>query len=617
VPLSDPRVVRVFLHLRHRSLCNLDLMNHRLCCFLVAGMASVAVAGCGSPQRVEFTPPLARASLSEGARPTSIDHAPTIDARSRPEPHPNIPIGTKLTAYIGPRFVTGEEFVPEASVVVADEHGRVRALLRRLPSPNPYPTVTLPGALAVAGLHDAHVHVEGIGMAAENVDLTTVVTPEALSLRVSAFVAQHPTLPVVRGRGWDQSRFPGGAFPTWRDLEGVAGVSVLLTRVDGHAVLVNRRLLAQAGITRHSPDPAGGRILRDENGDPTGVLVDNAIDLVTPFLPPVTDADRERWLLAGLRRAADAGLVAVHDMGMSVASARVVRRLDEAGSLPVRLFVYLDGTDAGAYDFLAQQRNSERLFWMGVKLYADGALGSRGAALLEDYADEPGTRGLMLSEPAVLEQRIERVHTLGFQAAVHAIGDRANRTVIDLLSKHHVSDIRDRIEHAQVLALQDISRMYDALITASMQPTHATSDMRWAEARLGPHRLDGAYAWRRMLDAGNALAFGSDAPVEDLRPAWGIYAAVTRQDHTGSPAGGFLPNQRLTQAEALQAFSRSAAWAVNLERHTGALTPGMWFDVSLYDIDAVALTDAADPQAWLRAQAVGVVVGGVLRSTTP
>ncbi len=537
-----------------------------------------------------------------------------IDARTRPEPHPVIPIGKQLTAYIGPRFVTGEDFVPEARMVLADEFGRVRALLRAIPNPNPYKTVTLPGALAVAGLHDAHLHIEGIGQGHEDLDLTTTSSPAQLKAGVAAFAKQHPAFTLIKGRGWDQSRFPRKLFPTWRDLEGAANVPVYLTRVDGHAALLNKALLDKAGITKATLDPVGGRILRDDKGEPTGVLVDNAMDLVAAHLPAPTDADRERWLVAGLRACADAGLVAVHDMGMSVASAKMLLKLDQDGQLPVRVFVYLDGAEDAAYDFLGSVKNSEMLYFMGVKLYADGALGSRGAALLEDYADDPKNRGLLVTEPAVLEARIERVHAKGYQAAVHAIGDRANRTVIDLLTKHHVVDIRDRLEHAQVLAVDDIARLYVPRITASMQPTHATSDMRWAEARVGKERLKGAYAWKSVVDSGADLAFGSDAPVEDVRPAWGIYAAITRQDHQGNPTGGFAPDQKLTTGQALQAFARGAAWAVNLERHDGALTPGMFFDVSLFDVDAAA---DPDPRIWLTARPLGTVVSGRLRQPAP
>jgi predicted amidohydrolase YtcJ len=525
-----------------------------------------------------------------------------------------IPIGSKLTGYIGPRFITGEEFVPEARMVIADEFGRVRALLLKVPTPNPYPTVTLPGALAVAGLHDAHLHIEGIGQGKENLDLTSSTSAADLKKRVAAFAKEHPGLTVLKGRGWDQSRFPKGAFPTWKDIDGAVSMPVYLTRVDGHAALVNKLLLDKAGITKDTKDPAGGRILRDDKGEPTGVLVDNAMDLVAPHLPAPTDMDRERWLIAGMKECADAGDVAVHDMGMSVASAKVLARLDSEGKLPVRVFVYLDGTEDAAYDFLGTLKNTEMLYFMGVKLYADGALGSRGAALLEDYADEPGKKGLMVTEPALLEARIEKVHAKGYQAAVHAIGDRANRVVIDLLTKHHSVDIRDRLEHAQVMSVDDIPRLYVPRITASMQPTHATSDMRWAEARVGKERLKGAYAWKTVVDSGADLALGSDAPVEDVRPAWGIYAAITRQDHEGTPAGGFTPEQKLTTAQALQGFARGAAWAVNLERHDGALTPGMFFDVSLFDVDAAA---DPDPKAWLKAKPMGTVVSGRLRQPLP
>jgi len=581
---------------------------------LASGACAAPVASTAAPDAA----PAAQDDVVDGAdaslaalraRPTEV-----IDARTRPEPHPVIPIGTVLTAYIGPRFITGEDFVPEAKVVVADEAGRVRALLRELPSPNPYKTVTLPGALAVAGLHDAHLHIEGIGMALENLDLRDAKRPADLKAKVAAFAKANPTLALVKGRGWDQSRFPGQAFPTWRDLEGATTKPVWLTRVDGHAALASKDLLDKAGITKATPDPAGGRILRDTRGEPTGVLVDNAMDLVTPHLPKPSDADHERWLTAGMRACADAGLVAAHDMGMSVAAFTVLKAIAARGPLPVRVFVYLDGSDAAAYDVLGTFTATDHLALMGVKLFADGALGSRGAALIEDYADEPGHKGLLLTEPKELEARVQRAHDKGFQVAVHAIGDRANRVVIDALTTHHRDDIRDRLEHAQVLHLDDIARLYAPRITASMQPTHATSDMRWAEARVGAARLAGAYAWQKVWATGAALAFGSDAPVEDVRPALGIYAAITRQDHDGQPPGGFRPEERLTQAQALRAFSRYAAWAVNLERHAGALTPGMFFDVSLFDIDAVKATDAGDPKAWLRAKPAGTVVGGALRT---
>lgn len=236
---------------------------------------------------------------------------------------------------------------------------------------------------------------------------------------------------------------------------------------------------------------------------------------------------------------------------------------------------------------------------------------------MADYADESGHQGLLLMSKETMEGRIKEAHAKGFQVAIHAIGDRANHQVIESLITFHDPTIRDRLEHAQVLAVDDIPRLYAPRITASMQPTHATSDMRWAEDRLGAARLPGAYAWRSIWKEGVALAFGSDAPVERVHPALGIYASITRQDAKGQPPGGFLPEQRLSQSETLRAFARNAAWAVNLERQAGALTPGMYFDVSLFGTDAAKATDEGHPEAWLDVAVSGTVVGGTLRQPTP
>lgn len=537
----------------------------------------------------------------------------------RVEPHPDVPVGRRLTAYVGPRFLTGDALVPEVRTVIADETGRVRALLRGLPPVGAYPTVTLPGALAVPGLHDAHVHLQGMGRALGDVQLLGAANPAEVKARVLKWAESHPHAAAIRGRGWDQSRFPNGAWPLWRDLDGADphGRPILLSRVDGHAAWANRALLERAGITRATPDPAGGKILRDAAGDPTGVLVDNAIALVEDKLPPASPRDVERWLEAGLGAAADAGLTAVHDMGMSALATRTLVRMDAEGRVPLRVFVYLDDTDPGAADVLDERPSSARVGLMGVKLFADGAMGSRGAALLEDYHDDPGNRGLLLLEPDALRRRVEAIHRRGLAAAVHAIGDRGNRVVLDAFAAHPAPPgVRDRVEHAQLLSRSDIDRFAALGVTASMQPTHATSDMRWTEARVGPTRVKGAYAWRSLLDAGAALAFGSDAPVEDVRPILGIYAALTRQDDAGLPPEGFLPVERLGQREALGAFTAGAAAAVGMERHLGAITPGMLFDVTLLDTDAAARADAGEPRAWLETRPVATVLAGALRRRT-
>jgi hypothetical protein len=548
--------------------------------------------------------------------------APVVDDPStRPQPHPDIPIGTTLTAYTGPRFLTGETFVPEARTVIADETGRVRALLKGPPPESRYPVVTLPGALAVAGLHDAHIHIQGVGQGRDQVKLLGSKSAAEAKKRVAEWAQKHPDAAAVLGRGWDQSLFPGAAWPTWKDLEGAdaKGRPILLERVDGHAAWANKKMLDVAGITKDTRDPPGGKILRDDHGEPTGVLVDNAIDLASKKLPAPSSADLERWLKAGLDACAEAGLVAVHDMGMGVQQAQILMKLDDAGALPVRVFVYLDGTDPASYELLSTRKPSPHLKLMGVKLYADGAMGSRGAALLDDYSDDKGNKGLLLTEPAVLAERIALVHQKGFAAAVHAIGDRGNRVVLDAMKASPAPDgVRDRIEHAQLVSTaasgaDDFQRFAEQHVVASMQPTHATSDMRWAEQRVGSVRVKGAYAWRTMLEHGVRLAFGSDAPVEDERPQLGIYAAITRQDADGKPPEGFLPEEKLTQTEALKAFAAGAAYAVGMEQHLGALTPGMFFDVTLFVDDAAAQADAGDTKAWLKTRPAGIVVGGVLR----
>lgn len=556
----------------------------------------------------------ALAQQAPGAAPRAPSGGPSLGAQ--PSPHPDIPVGKSLTAYVGPRFLTGDALLPEARAVLVDETGRVRALLRNAPAAGLYPVVTLPGALAVPGLHDAHVHLQGIGRAVDDVDLQGVRSAAEARARVAAWAAAHPDAAVIHGRGWDQTLFPNAAWPSWRDLEGadVRGRAIMLRRVDGHAAWVNKALLDRAEITRRTPDPRGGKILRDASGDPTGVLVDNAMDLAARPLPPPSMADEERWLVAGMAAAADAGLTAVHDMGMSARAARLLLRLDGEGKVPLRVFVYLDDTDPEVPALLDEQPRSARVTFMGVKLFADGAMGSRGAALLDDYHDEPGNRGLLLLEPAALRARVAAIHKRGLAAAVHAIGDRGNRVVLDAMAAHPAPPgVRDRVEHAQLLHATDIARFAALGVTASMQPVHATSDMRWAEQRVGPGRIAGAYAWRSLLDAGARVAFGSDAPVEDVRPIYGIYAALTRQDLDGQPSEGFLPAQRLTQHEAVAAFSAGAAAAVGMEQVLGALTPGMFFDVTLLRDDAAARTAAGQPKAWVETVPTATIVAGALR----
>ncbi|MBK6900420.1 MAG: amidohydrolase [bacterium] len=519
---------------------------------------------------------------------------------------------TMVRIYTGPVFWTGDPALPEAAAVAVSADGRILETYGVVPRDTPWEIVVLPGALALPGLHDAHLHVSGIGKRCEQAALEGAGSALEARDLVAAWAAANPDVAVVRGRGWDQSRWPGGAFPTWRDLEGAGSRPIVLRRVDGHASWVNRALLDLAGITAATPDPEGGRILRDAQGEPTGVLVDNAADLLTPVLPRSTTADQERWLLAGLAACADAGLTAVHDMGQTPETCDIAQRLADEGRLPIRLFVYLEGSETGSMAALGRYRAADRFAVRGMKYYTDGALGSRGALLLADYSDEPGRRGLAVTDAPDLADLVREVHRRGFQCAIHAIGDGGNRMALDAIAAAQAPDPSDtpprrhRVEHAQVVHPDDFARFAALGALASVQPTHCTSDLRWAEQRLGPDRVRGAYAWRTFLDHGVHLPLGSDAPVEDWNPLPGVYAAITRQEPDGDPAGGWHPEQILTLDEALRGFTAEAAYAVGRESDLGALRPGLLFDCTVLDRDP----RGGDPVRWLAAKPSALFVGG-------
>ncbi len=441
---------------------------------------------------------------------------------------------------------------------------------------------------ALPGLVDAHCHLYGLGKSLENVTLRGVASEaEAVKIVVEAAAARGPGEWVL-GRGWDQNLW-GGEFPTRASLDAaVTDHPVALRRVDGHAVWVNTRALELAGVTRDTADPQGGRILRDDAGEPTGVLVDNAMDLVEARIPAATDEVRERWIRAGAAYAIERGLTGVHDMGLEPETIAVYERLADAGELPLRVNAYVEGSPAVAREL--RERRPTRLDdgddWLqirGMKLYADGALGSRGAALSADYSDEPGNRGNWVTAPAELRQAILDATAGGWQVAVHAIGDAAIHAVLDAYEEAQHPELRLRVEHVQVIAADDVPRFARLGVLASMQPTHATSDMPWAEERVGADRILGAYAWRTLLDAGATLVHGSDFPVEEVSPLLGLYAAVTRQDASGNPPGGWYPAQRMTLDEAIRGFTEGAAYAGFVEGSRGRIQAGMVADLTVLD----------------------------------
>ena len=443
------------------------------------------------------------------------------------------------------------------------------------------------GRTIVPGFVDAHAHLHEWGHALRRVDLRGAGAPAAVVERLTRFVAEHDLAPDawLRGHGWDETDWPAGAAPSRRALDAAFPERpVWLTRTDIHAGWANTAALdATVGLDRlrRLDDPAGGRIDRDDAGRPTGVLVDRAMALVEDRMPAPSDAQQDRALRTALRHAARHGVTSVHDAGVTGAQIRRFRRFIEADRFPLRVYAMVLGESDAFGRFCERgplRHPSGRLDVASAKFFADGALGSRGAALLGDYADAPGNQGLLRHSPAALRERVRAAVEGGLQVNTHAIGDRAVRSVLDAYeAAADGADApvrRPRIEHAQVVAPADRPRFGALGVVASVQPAHATSDMGWVEARLGPDRLERAYAWNSLRAAGARLAFGSDAPVEPLGPLRAVHAAVTRQTPDGRPEGGWRPSERLSRAAALRAHTLDAAYAGFQDDEIGSITPG-------------------------------------------
>jgi predicted amidohydrolase YtcJ len=452
------------------------------------------------------------------------------------------------------------------------------------------------GRAIIPGLVDAHLHLNGIGRSLEQVNLSGARSSREVVELVREAAARLPPGEMLLGRGWNQQDWEDTALPHHRPLsEAVPDRVVLLRRVDHHATLANARAMEAAGLGREARDPAGGEILRDREGHPSGVFVDAAADLLPK--PPAPDPSQaERWLLAGQDACLAAGLTSVHDAGADEATLDACARLSATGRLVLGGSVMLEGQfDDGdrpapwLAERLAAGPRRGRQSFASVKIYADGALGSRGAALLRPYADDPGRRGLLRLGRASLVARLRACRDAGFQANVHAIGDAANRLVLDAMEEvlgpgAAALDHRWRVEHAQVIHPADLPRFAALGVIASVQPVHATSDGAMAEQRLGASRLDGAYAWRSLLRAGARLALGSDAPIESQDPFAGLHAAVTRQDRDGRP---WRAHEALDREEALAGFTTWAAFAAFQEGELGSLAPGARADFLVLPEDPV------------------------------
>ncbi len=451
------------------------------------------------------------------------------------------------------------------------------------------------GRTLLPGLIDAHGHVMGLGAMTLQADVTGTTSLDAALAKIKAFAATHKSDPWVLGRGWNQVIWKLDRFPTAKELDAVVSDRpAFLSRIDGHAGWANTAALKLAGITKETRDPIGGRIERDAEGNPTGVFVDAAMELVGSKIPPPTDAQLNAALSSALQMMASVGLTGVGDAGIDLHTFKLYKQFADQGKLTARINAMIGGTgkdfDAISKDGPLIGYGHDFLSVRSVKLYADGALGSRGAAMLMPYSDDPKNSGLLFSPPDEMTAMISKTFAHGYQVCVHAIGDKGNREVLDSIAAAYrkypdAKALRNRIEHAQVVSREDIPRFVDLDLIASMQPTHATSDMNMAEDRVGAERIKGAYAWRTFLKQGTPIAGGSDFPVESPNPFYGLHAAVTRQDHEGHPPGGWYPKQAMTMTEALRAFTLDAAYAAHQEDALGTLESGKWADFILVDQD--------------------------------
>ncbi len=481
---------------------------------------------------------------------------------------------------------------------LAFDHGRVLAVGESAALRKKYPGATAidgEGRTLLPGLIDAHGHVLDLGLERVQIQLTGTESLTEAQQRIRDYARAHPDQRWLQGGGWNQVIWKLGRFPLASELDqAVPDRPAVLSRIDGHAEWLNTKALQMAGITKATVDPHGGRIERDAAGNPSGVLVDNAMELVDRVIPALTDDERRTALLAAFAHMNSVGLTGVGDAGVDGHEITLYRQLADERRMPLRAYVMILGTGD---DFAALAKQGPLLGYgnghltvRSVKLFADGALGSRGAAMLAPYSDLPNQRGLLFMSDREMEQHIETALRAGYQVNIHAIGDAANHQVLDGFQQAYAAigrgqELRNRVEHAQVVTLSDIPRFKQLNLIASMQPTHATSDMNMAQDRIGPERLKGAYAWRTFLDQGTRIAGGSDFPVESDNPFFGLHAAVTRQDHNNQPSGGWHPEQAMTLLQAFRAFTLDAAYAEHEEKTLGSLEPGKWADFILVDRD--------------------------------
>jgi predicted amidohydrolase YtcJ len=465
------------------------------------------------------------------------------------------------------------------------------------------------GKAVYPGFIDAHAHFVGYGRGLFEVDLFDCKDWHEVLERVSKFALAHPAEPWIKGRGWDQNKFPGHQFPENSELNKLlADRPVLLQRIDGHAAVVNAKALAAVGI--QPGQIIEGGTIESKNGVLTGLLIDNAVDLITKSMPLPSMAEYEKWLLPAQKNCFAQGLTTITDCGLMYNDVAAIDTLQRRGKLQMRLYVMLSDDTANFKRYLPTgPYKTDRLFVKGIKAYADGALGSRGACMLAPYHDQPGWNGFLLSRQTHFDSLAQMLVNTGFQLCTHAIGDSGNRMILNVYAKylHGKNNKRWRIEHAQLVSPQDFNLFGQNAVIPSVQPTHGTSDMYWANDRIGPERLKGGYAYKQLLDQNGWLPLGTDFPVEDISPVKTFYAAVFRKDAKGFPAGGFQMENALSREQALRGMTIWAAKADFLEQEVGSIEVGKKADFVIMDKDLMHVPDGDV----LTAKVVATWVGGV------
>jgi predicted amidohydrolase YtcJ len=471
------------------------------------------------------------------------------------------------------------------------------------------------GKFVLPGLTDAHAHLYSQGFLTISLNLTGSPSLEDSIAQIDAYAQENSHSAWILGRGWNQVIWPVQEFPKASDIDAIVNDKpVWLRRIDGHAGWANSKALEIAGINDDTADPIGGRIVRDDSGKATGVLVDKAMGLIDGLVLTPTKDDIRAAYLNAVESLVELGMTGMHDAGINITEAEVLISMADNEELNMRVYAMLSdsGANLDAMGKPLKAYGRDRLDIQSVKLYSDGALGSRGAAMIEPYSDDVENRGLPFYTQDELDGFVQKSNDMGFQVAIHSIGDLGNRMALDAFEKAQggkISPLRNRIEHSQIITLEDIPRFAELGVVAAMQPIHATSDMNMAEDRIGPERVLGGYAWRRLLDSGAIIASGSDFPVELPNPFLGLYAAVTRQDGAGLPEGGWYMDQALTRAEALHSFTLDAAYAAHQEDRLGSLEAGKWADFIIVDRDyfecpAAEIDDIQVLQTWVGGQRV-------------